>query len=53
MSLCNLTIQMLEANGYNAVTGICPVPDCGLPVARHRDGTAQRQTFTNEYKGML
>ncbi len=37
MSLCNLTIQKLESWGYNRLTADCPVRDCGLPVARHRD----------------
>ena len=35
MSLCNLTIQQLEANGAKLL-GTCPVPGCGWPVARHR-----------------
>jgi hypothetical protein len=44
-SLCNLTIQKLEDKGYDAVTGICPLPDCGLPVAPHHNETAQQGIY--------
>jgi hypothetical protein len=40
MSLCNLTIQYLESQGFHRLTGTCPVEGCGLPVARHRDENA-------------
>lgn len=43
MSLCNLTIQQLESEGLHPLTGVCPVPGCGFPVARHLNERAPPQ----------
>lgn len=37
MSLCSLTIQYLESQGFHRLTGVCPVSECGFHVACHRD----------------